>query len=120
MKIKSVEATWLRVPIAEALQHVSDLGRTTSFDTALVRVETECGIVGHGEAKEEVGSVANCHAVTAAINHKFGPMLIGGRRAARMPPHASGGWAGADNIGMSCSGIAKYTKIVQAVGVKAE
>jgi L-alanine-DL-glutamate epimerase-like enolase superfamily enzyme len=77
MKIKSVEAVWLRVPIPEAQQHVSDLGRTTSFDTALVRVETECGIVGHGEAKEEVGSVANCHAVAAAINRKFGPALIG-------------------------------------------
>ena len=77
MKIKSVQAIWLRVPIPEHQQHVSDLGRTTSFDTALVRVETECGIVGHGEAKEEVGSVANCHAVAAAINRKFGPMLIG-------------------------------------------
>ena len=77
MKIKSVEAIWLRVPIPEAQQHVSDLGRATSFDSALVRVETACGIVGHGEAKEEVGSVANCHAVAAAVNRKFGPSLIG-------------------------------------------
>ena len=77
MKIKSIEAIWLRVPIPESQQHVSDLGRTTSFDSALVRIETECGIVGHGEAKEEVGSVANCHAVATAINRKFGPPLIG-------------------------------------------
>ena len=77
MKIKSVKAIWLRVPIPESQQHVSDLGRTTSFDSALVRVETECGLVGHGESKEGVGSVANCHAVVAAINKNFGPALIG-------------------------------------------
>jgi L-alanine-DL-glutamate epimerase-like enolase superfamily enzyme len=77
VKIKSVKAIWLRVPIPESQQHVSDLGRTTSFDSVLVRVATECGLVGHGEAKEEVGSVANCHAVAAAVNRKFGPTLIG-------------------------------------------
>ncbi|MCX7140021.1 MAG: mandelate racemase/muconate lactonizing enzyme family protein [Proteobacteria bacterium] len=77
MKIKSVKAIWLSVPIPEAQQHVSDLGRTTSFDSVLVRVETECGLIGHGEAKEEVGSVANCNAVAAAVNKKFGPALIG-------------------------------------------
>ena len=77
MKIKSVKAIWLRVPIPESQQHVSDLGRTTSFDSTLVRVETECGLVGHGESKEGVGSVANCHAVAAAVNKNFGPALIG-------------------------------------------
>ncbi len=77
MKIKSINACWLRVPIPLAQQHISDLGRSTSFDTALVRVETECGIVGHGEAKEEVGSVANCSALVTAINQKFAPTLIG-------------------------------------------
>ena len=77
MKIKSVKAIWLRVPIPESQQHVSDLGRATSFDSVLVRVETECGLVGHGESKEGVGSVADCHAVVAAINQNFGPALIG-------------------------------------------
>ena len=77
MKIKSVKAIWLSVPIPESQQHVSDFGRTTSFDSVLVRVETECGLVGHGEAKEEVGSVANCHALAAAVSRKFGPSLIG-------------------------------------------
>jgi L-alanine-DL-glutamate epimerase-like enolase superfamily enzyme len=170
VKIKSVNATWLRVPIPEAEQHSSDLGRTTSFDSVLVRVETECGIVGYGEAKEEVGSVATCYAVVAAVDRKFGPMLIGedprdisrlwermyngsrdhfaldrgrvfpilgrrgvsiaalggidialwdilgksldapvwrllgGRKAARMPAYASGGWADADNIGAQLTG----------------
>ncbi|MGZ8269052.1 MAG: mandelate racemase/muconate lactonizing enzyme family protein, partial [Burkholderiales bacterium] len=77
MKIKTVEATWLRVPVPEAEQVVSNLGRMTSFDSVLVRIETECGIVGYGEAKEEVGSVGDCHALVALINGKFRPLLVG-------------------------------------------
>jgi L-alanine-DL-glutamate epimerase-like enolase superfamily enzyme len=162
MKIREIKATWLHVPIPEEQQHVSDFGRIASFDSVLVRVETECGIVGHGEAKEEVGSSANCHALADIINHKFAPLLVGedprditrlsermysgtrdhyalvhgrvfpalgrrgihvsamsgidialwdilgkslnapvwrllsGRKSARMPAYASGGWAGAD------------------------
>lgn len=165
MKIKSVTAICLSVPIPEAQQHVSDFGLTTSFDSVLVRIETACGLIGHGEAKEEVGSVANCQTVAAAVNQRFGPSLIGedprditrlwesmyngsrahyaldrgrvfpilgrrglsvaaiggidtalwdilgqslnapvwrllgGRKARRMPAYASGGWAGADQIG---------------------
>lgn len=77
MKIKNIEARWIHVPIPEAQQHVSDFGRIKSFDSTLVRVETECGIVGHGEAKEEVGSEGNNTALAMLINGKFGPMLIG-------------------------------------------
>ena len=77
MKISRVHATWLHVPIPEAQQHVSDFGRMASFDSVLVRIETACGVVGHGEAKEEVGSSANCHALADLINHKFGPTIIG-------------------------------------------
>jgi L-alanine-DL-glutamate epimerase-like enolase superfamily enzyme len=76
MKIRSVTAQWLHVPIPESQQHVSDFGRVDAFDSVLVRIETECGIVGYGEAKEEVGSSANCRALTAAINGKFAPLLI--------------------------------------------
>lgn len=77
MKIRSVEARWLHVPIPEAQQHVSDFGRVGSFDSVLVRIEADNGLVGYGEAKEEVGSAANCHTLVAAIERKFGPMLIG-------------------------------------------
>ena len=59
MKIKSVTATWLHVPIPEERQHRSDFGQTASFDSTLVRVETESGLVGHGEAKAVVGSAGN-------------------------------------------------------------
>jgi L-alanine-DL-glutamate epimerase-like enolase superfamily enzyme len=77
MKIKSIEAKWVHVPIPEKQQHVSDFGRIASFDSTLVRIETECGIVGYGEAKEEVGSEGNNTALAMLINGKFGPMLIG-------------------------------------------
>lgn len=77
MKIRSVTAQWLHVPIPEPQRHVSDFGRVDAFDAVLVRIETQCGIVGYGEAKEEVGSSANCRALTAAINGKFAPLLIG-------------------------------------------
>jgi len=40
-------------------------------------VETECGIVGYGEAKEEVGSHGNCHALVALINQRLAPLLEG-------------------------------------------
>jgi L-alanine-DL-glutamate epimerase-like enolase superfamily enzyme len=56
---------------------VSDFGRIASFDSVLVRIETECGLVGYGEAKEEVGSEGNSHALVALINRKLGPALLG-------------------------------------------
>ncbi len=77
MKIRTVKAEWLHVPIPEAEQHVSDFGRIASFDSVLVRIETECGIVGYGEAKEGVGSSANCDGLVAVINRKFAPLLVG-------------------------------------------
>ena len=41
MKIKSVTAAWLHVPIPESGQHRSDFGKAQSFDSTLVRIETE-------------------------------------------------------------------------------
>jgi L-alanine-DL-glutamate epimerase-like enolase superfamily enzyme len=77
MKIKSVLARWVHVPIPYEKQHVSDFGRVASFDSVIVRIETECGIVGWGEAKEEVGSEGNSHGLVAIVNRKFGPALVG-------------------------------------------
>ena len=77
MKITGVEATWLRVPIPPERQHVSDLGRAATFDTALVRVDTDAGITGYGEAKVSAGSPGDYHGVVAIINQEFGPALVG-------------------------------------------
>ena len=77
MKITRVDATWLQVPIPLAQQHTSDFGRATTFDTALVRVDTDAGLTGWGEAKVSAGSFGDYHGVVAIINREFGPRLIG-------------------------------------------
>ena len=77
MKIRSVQATWLHVPIPEAQVQVSDFGRIDSFDTTLVRIETDTGLVGHGEAKASVGSGGVYHSLVAAIERELAPVLIG-------------------------------------------
>ena len=56
MKIADIAATWVHVPIPHERQHVSDFGRIASFDSVVVKVETEAGLVGWGEAKAGVGS----------------------------------------------------------------
>lgn len=77
MKITSVTATWLHVPIPEDKQHTSDFGRTTSFDSTLVRVETDDGLVGWGEGKAAVGSAGNNAGLCAIIEKELAPVLIG-------------------------------------------
>ena len=49
MRIKSVKAHWVQIPIEEGRQHVSDFGRLRTFDAAILRVETEDGFVGWGD-----------------------------------------------------------------------
>ena len=56
MKIKRAEAWWVRIPIAAANQHRSDFGQITTFDAAILRIETDDGIVGWGEGKNAAGS----------------------------------------------------------------
>jgi L-alanine-DL-glutamate epimerase-like enolase superfamily enzyme len=77
MKIAAVEAHWVHIPIAPDKQHVSDFGRTSSFDATLVRIETECGLEGWGEAKSQVGSTATNQGLTALIDEEFAPLLKG-------------------------------------------
>ena len=51
MKITRVAATWVQVPIPPERQHLSDFGRQPSFDSVIVRIETDAGLTGWGEAK---------------------------------------------------------------------
>ena len=164
MKIRRIRADWLHVPIPEDRQHTTDFGRIAAFNSTLVRVETEGGLVGFGEAKAAVGSAGTSAALVTCIEQELAPLLIGedardisrlwdvmyngsrahyaiarghafpilgrrgltigalagidmalwdllgkslgvpvwrllgGRRQARMPAYASGGWAPADGI----------------------
>ena len=77
MKITRITATWLHVPIPPERQHVSDYGRTTSFDTALVRVDTDAGVIGYGEARGALPAQANCAGVCAIVENEFAPLLLG-------------------------------------------
>jgi L-alanine-DL-glutamate epimerase-like enolase superfamily enzyme len=165
MMISSVRATWVHVPIPPARQHVSDFGTIASFDSVIVKIETDEGLVGWGEAKAGVGSASSAYGLAAIVNQDLAPLLVGqdprdisrlwdvmyntpregyalarghvlpqlgrrglsisavagvdlalwdilgkslgapvwrllgGRRAARMPAYASGGWADEASIG---------------------
>jgi len=77
MRIASVTASWVHFPIATALQHRSDYGCVASFDSAIVRVATECGLVGWGEAKNAAGSAGCYGGIVAVLNGDLGPRLIG-------------------------------------------
>jgi D-galactarolactone cycloisomerase len=67
-------------------QHISDFGRLASFDMTLVRVTTEDGRVGHGEAKAAVGSAGVCAALVTCVEQELRPQLIGqdARQIARL------------------------------------
>jgi len=77
MKIRRVSAAGLHVPIPEARQHTTDFGRIRAFDSTLVRIETEGGLVGFGEAKAAVGSAGSSAALVACIEQELAPLLIG-------------------------------------------
>jgi len=77
MKITRVIGTWCHVPIPYEKQHVSDFGRVASFDSVIVRIETDQGIIGWGEAKAGVGSSAACAGLAAIINQDYAPLLVG-------------------------------------------
>jgi L-alanine-DL-glutamate epimerase-like enolase superfamily enzyme len=77
MKIARITAQWLHVPIPPERQHTSDFGRATSFDTALVRIDTDDGLTGWGEAKIAAGSNGHYGAVCHLINTEFAPLLEG-------------------------------------------
>jgi len=77
VKITSVEAAWLHVPLPAEKQHRSDFGRIAAFDGVLVSVRTEDGAVGYGEAKPAVGSSGNGAALVAIVTQEFAPLLVG-------------------------------------------
>ena len=77
MRIKTVQAWWVKIPIEAARQHRSDFGRLTTFDAAIVRIETDDGLVGWGEGKNAAGSAGTYAALVHLLNHEIGPLLIG-------------------------------------------
>lgn len=76
MRIKTVEAWWIKIPIEASRQHRSDFGRLTTFDSAILRIETDDGIVGWGEGKNAAGSAGAYGTLVHMLNHEIGPKLI--------------------------------------------
>ncbi|ABR64560.1 mandelate racemase/muconate lactonizing enzyme family protein [Sinorhizobium medicae] len=77
MRIKTVQAWWVRIPIEASRQHRSDFGRLTTFDAAILRIETNDGIVGWGEGKNAAGSAGTYGTLVHMLNHEVGRQLIG-------------------------------------------
>lgn len=77
MKIHSVEAAWLHVPLPAEQRHRSDFGRIAAFDGVLVSVRTDDGAVGWGEAKPAVGSSGSGAALVAIVKGELAPLLVG-------------------------------------------
>lgn len=77
MRIKHVQAWWVRVPIQTDRQHRSDFGQVRTFDAAIVRIETDDGLVGWGEGKNAAGSAGTYGALVHMLNHEIGPQLVG-------------------------------------------
>jgi L-alanine-DL-glutamate epimerase-like enolase superfamily enzyme len=77
MRIKSVRAWWVRIPIEAARQHRSDFGQVRTFDAAILRIETEDGLVGWGEGKNAAGSAGTYGALVHMLNHEIAPILVG-------------------------------------------
>jgi L-alanine-DL-glutamate epimerase-like enolase superfamily enzyme len=77
MRIKSAQAWWVRIPIEASRQHRSDFGTLTTFDAAILRIETDDGLVGWGEGKNAAGSAGTYAALVHMLNHEVAPRLIG-------------------------------------------
>lgn len=77
MRIKSAKAFWVQIPIKEAQQHTSDFGRLRTFDSAILRLETDCGLIGWGEGKNAAGSAGHYATLVHLLNHEFGPRIVG-------------------------------------------
>lgn len=77
MRIKNVQAWWISIPIEASRQHRSDFGQVTTFDAAILRIETDDGLVGWGEGKNAAGSAGSYGALVHMLNHEIGPQLVG-------------------------------------------
>ena len=77
MRIKEINAYWLRCPIPAGRQWRSDYGHLTHFDMTLVEVIDQEGLTGYGEAKAAVGATGACASIVTCIEQELAPQLIG-------------------------------------------
>src|SRR5688500_8531982 len=76
-RITDVRAAWLQAPIPPEKRHTSDFGLMDTFNTGLVTIQTDDGLVGYGEGKVHVGSAGDYAALCAVVEHELRPLLLG-------------------------------------------
>ena len=86
MIIRSVDACWLSVPIPTERQHVSDFGRISSFDMALVRIERRerpgrLGRVEGGGRERRAAALRWCRASPRNWDPSSSVRTLGGSRS---------------------------------------
>lgn len=115
MKISSVEAIPLAIPYRRPFGFAS--GRVTAADHVLVRITTDDGLVGHGEAPPRpytYGETAT--SIVAAVRDLFVPVLVGADPFARERLRAELDRTVANNTAKGAIDVALWDLVGQACG----
>jgi L-alanine-DL-glutamate epimerase-like enolase superfamily enzyme len=115
MKITSVEAIPLAVPYRRPFAFAS--GTAHSADHVLVRITTDDGLVGHGEAPPRpytYGETAT--SIVAAVRDLFAPVLVGADPFARERTRADLDRTVANNAAKGAIDVALWDLVGQACG----
>ena len=115
MKIRSVEAIPLAIPYRRPFAFAS--GKATAADHVLVRITTDDGLVGHGEAPPRpytYGETAT--SIVTAVRDLFAPVLVGADPFARERIRADLARTVANNTARGAIDVALWDLVGQACG----
>jgi len=109
MKITRIDSFAVRIPLIPERRMISALGQHTVSEYAIIRVSTDVGIDGVGEATVMPRwSGETVWSATSVVDHVFAPALIGVDPCdveavdARMDDAATGNWFAKSAIEMAC------------------
>ncbi|PVZ07720.1 mandelate racemase/muconate lactonizing enzyme family protein [Actinomycetospora cinnamomea] len=115
MKITSVEAIPLAIPFRRPFAFAS--GTAHAADHVLVRITTDDGLVGHGEAPPRPYTYGEtAYSIVAAVHELFAPLLVGADPFARERLRAEMGRTVANNTARGAIDVALWDLIGQACG----
>jgi L-Ala-D/L-Glu epimerase len=115
MKITTVEAIPLAIPYRRPFAFAS--GKVTAADHVLVRITTDDGLVGHGEAPPRPYTYGETAAsIVAAVRDLFAPVLVGADPFARERLRADLARTVANNAARGAIDVALWDLVGQACG----
>jgi L-Ala-D/L-Glu epimerase / N-acetyl-D-glutamate racemase len=115
MKITTVEAIPLAIPYRRPFAFAS--GKVTAADHVLVRITTDDGLVGHGEAPPRPYTYGETAAsIVAAVRDLFSPVLVGADPFARERLRADLARTVANNAARGAIDVALWDLVGQACG----